>query len=42
MDFTDAAGSYASALGARVKAFYAGEIAEAALIRLTGAVPPRD
>ena len=41
VDFTDAAGSYASALGARVKAFYAGEIAEAALIRLTGAVPPR-
>ena len=41
VDFTDAAGSYASALGARVKAFYAGEIAEAALIRLTGLVPPR-
>ena len=41
VDFTDAAGSYASALGARVKAFYAGEIAEAALIRLTGSVPPR-
>ena len=41
VDFTDAAGSYASALGARVKAFYAGEIAEAALIRLTGVVPPR-
>ena len=40
VDFTDAAGSYASALGARVKAFYAGEIAEAALIRLTGTVPP--
>ena len=42
VDFTDAAGSYASALGARVKAFYAGEIAEAALIRLTGVVPPRN
>ena len=41
VDFTDAAGSYASAMGARVKAFYAGEIAEAALIRLTGSVPPR-
>jgi outer membrane protein TolC len=40
VDFTDAAGSYASALGARVKAFYAGEIAEAELIRLTGHVPP--
>ena len=42
VDFTDAAGSYASALGARVKAFYAGEIAEAALIRLTGVAPPRN
>ena len=42
VDFTDAAGSYASALGARVKAFYAGEIAEAVLIRLTGTVPPRE
>ena len=42
VDFTDAASSYASALGARVKAFYAGEIAEAALIRLTGTVPPRE
>ena len=41
VDFTDAAGSYAAALGARVKAFYAGEIAESALIRLTGMVPPR-
>ncbi len=41
VDFTDAAGSYASAPGARVKAFYAGEIAEAVLIRLTGSVPPR-
>jgi len=36
IDFTDAASSYASALGARVKAFYAGEIAEAALVKLTG------
>ncbi len=42
VDFTDAAGSYASALGARVKAFYAGEIAESVLIRLTGVVPPRE
>jgi len=40
VDFTDAAGSYAAALGARVKAFYAGQIAEARLIRLTGMVPP--
>jgi len=42
VDFTDAAGSYASALGTRVKAFYAGEIAEAALIRLTGTVPTQE
>ena len=41
IDFTDAASGYASALGARVKAFYAGEIAEAELIRLTGHVPPQ-
>ena len=41
IDFTDAAGGFASALGARVKAFYAGEIAEAELIRLTGHVPPQ-
>ena len=40
IDFTDAASGFASALGARVKAFYAGEIAEAELIRLTGVVPP--
>ena len=42
IDFTDAASGYASALGARVKAFYAGEIAEAELIRLTGHVLPND
>ena len=40
LDFTDAADDLADALGARVKAFYAGEAAEAALIRLTGRVPP--
>lgn len=40
IDFTDAASRYASALGMRVKAFYAEQMAEAALIRLTGAVPP--
>jgi outer membrane protein TolC len=39
IDFTDAASRYASALGTRVKAFYAEQMAEAALIRLTGAVP---
>ena len=42
IDFTDAASGYASALGARVKAFYAAEIAEAELIRLTGHVPPKN
>ena len=40
IDFTDAASGYAHALGARAKAFYAGELAEAELIRLTGHVPP--
>lgn len=40
LDFTDAADALVDALGARVKALYAGEAAEAALIRLTGRVPP--
>ena len=39
LDFTDAASTLASALGARVKAFYAAEMAEAALVRLTGLDP---
>ncbi len=39
LDFTDAASALASALGVRVKAFYASEMAEAQLIRLTGRVP---
>ena len=39
LDFTDAAGTLASALGARVKAFYSAEIAEAELVRLTGRDP---
>lgn len=38
VDFTDAVGDYASALGVRVKAFYAGQIAEARLISLVGAI----
>lgn len=42
IDFTDAASEFAQALGTRVKAFYAAELAEAELIRLTGAVPPFD
>ena len=40
LDFTDAADDLADALGARVKAFYAGEAAEADLIRLTGHLAP--
>ena len=36
IDFTDAVSAFSSAEGARVKAFYAGQIAEAALVRLTG------
>lgn len=36
VDFTDAVGAYAAALGERVKAFYAGQIAEARLISLVG------
>jgi outer membrane protein len=39
LDFTDAAGTLASALGARVKAFYSAEMAEAVLVRLTGLDP---
>ena len=39
LDFTDAAGALASALGARVRAFYAAEMAEAQLVRLTGRDP---
>lgn len=40
LDFTDAVNTLATALGTRVKTFYASEIAEAELIRLTGLVPP--
>ena len=36
IDFTDAASAFSEAEGARIKAFYAGQIAEAALVRLTG------
>lgn len=36
VDFSDAANDFASALGARVKAFYTGQIAEAKLIALVG------
>ena len=37
VDFTDAVGAYADALGQRVKAFYAGQRAEAKLVELLGA-----
>ncbi len=37
IDFTDAASAFSGAEGARIKAFYAGQIAEAVLVRLTGA-----
>lgn len=40
LDFTDAVNTLTSALGTRVKTFYASEVAEAELIRLTGHVPP--
>lgn len=39
IDFSDAVNSYAEALGTRVKAFYAGQMAEAEILRLTGAKP---
>ena len=41
LDFTDAVGALASALGVRVKAFYSAEIAEAELVRLIGRDPWR-
>ena len=37
IDFTDAASAYSGSEGARIKAFYAEQIAEVALVRLTGA-----
>ena len=39
IDFSDAVSAYAEALGARVKAFYSGQMAEAELVRLVGATP---
>ena len=39
IDFSDAVTKYAEALGARVKAFYAGQMAEAEIVRLVGAAP---
>jgi len=41
LDFTDAVGTLANALGVRVKAFYAAEVAESKLVRLTGCDPWR-
>ncbi len=39
IDFSDAVNAYAEALGARVKAFYAGQMAEAEIVRLVGVAP---
>ena len=39
IDYTDAVADYAVALGQRVKAFYAGQLAEARILRLTGGEP---
>ena len=39
IDYTVAVSDYATALGKRVKAFYEGQLAEAKLVRLTGAEP---
>lgn len=39
IEFTDAVSSYTEALGNRVKSFYRGQIAEAALFELIGSVP---
>lgn len=39
IDYTDAVSDFATALGKRVQAFYAGQLAEAKIIRLTGAEP---
>ena len=39
IEFTDAVSSYTEALGNRVKSFYRGQIAEAALFGLLGAEP---
>jgi len=39
IDFSDAVNAYAEALGARVKAFYAGQMAEAEIVRLVGTTP---
>ena len=39
IDFSDAVTAYAESLGTRVRAFYAGQMAEAELVRLTGGKP---
>ncbi len=39
IDFTDAVADYSAALGNRVKAFYRGQMAEAAILRLIGEEP---
>jgi outer membrane protein TolC len=39
IEFTDAVSSYTEALGNRVKSFYRGQMAEAALFELIGMIP---
>ena len=39
IDYTDAVADYAAALGKRVQAFYAGQLAETKILRLTGGEP---
>ena len=42
IDFTDAAADFATALGTKVKAYYAGQMAEVEVIRLLGSLPARE
>jgi outer membrane protein len=42
VDFTDAAADFASALGTKVKAYYAGQMAEVELIRLLGTLTQKE
>jgi outer membrane protein len=42
VDFTDAAADFATALGTKVRAYYAGQMAEVEVIRLLGALPQKE
>jgi outer membrane protein len=42
VDFTDAAADFASALGTKVKAYYAGQMAEVEVIKLLGSLPQKE